>query len=111
MGGRHDTAAPRAHRDPIPLREAESFRVFGRDVERLAASQRRRIAAALHAGVIRVEPAARGELERVLGVGTLERRVVLHDGKRSGGTFARLLPQATVQEQLTGMLLVVAGPL
>ena len=53
--------------------------VLGREVERLAAAQRRGVAAGLHAGVVGVEPAAGGEPEREVGVEPVDRRVVLDD--------------------------------
>src|SRR5690349_4854338 len=86
-------------------------RDLGREIERLTAPQWRRVPAGLHAGVVRIESPSGGELERILRVGSLERRIVLHDGERRGRPFARLLPQAAVQEQLTGVLLIVARPL
>ena len=94
-----------------PGDHAEALAVLGGEVERLAPAQRRGVAAALDAGVVRVEPAARGQADREL-VGQLVDRQLVHDdveGRQRAGD--RLVPQPAVQELLAGMLLVPAGPL
>ena len=70
---RLDRAAARGDAHDLALLEQHALGVLGREVERLAAVQRRAVAVRLHAGVVRLEPAAGGEPDRVLGVERLER--------------------------------------
>ena len=60
------TTDPRRERHAyaVALANAVARGIFGRDVERLAAPQRRRIAAALHAGVERIETPAGRQAQR-----------------------------------------------
>ena len=109
---RLDRAAPRHDPDALALGEPSALGVLGRDVERLAAPQRRGVAAGLDAGVVRVEPAAGGQPDRVT-----RRRACRPAGRARPARTARgcpatgLLPQPRVEEQLAGVRLVVARPL
>src|SRR5439155_14248586 len=91
--------------------DAEPFRVLGRNVDGLAAMQRRRVSARLDARVVALETTTGREHERILLVRLFDRGVVLDRVKGSELSFGRILPQARVQELLTGVLLVRAGPL
>ena len=86
-----------------PSSSSIALGVLGREVERLAAVQRRAVAVRLHARVVGLEPPAGGEADRVLGVERLEGRLVL-DGARTapGSPSQRLRPQALVQERRAG---------
>ena len=70
---------PRADdtRTRSPVCDAELLGVLRRQLELLAAPQRRRVAAGLHAGVERVQPAAGGQAQRELVRELLGRRRVL----------------------------------
>ena len=54
-----------------------SRRILRGQIQRLAAAQRRGVAARLHAGVERVEPAPGGQAQRELVVELVDRRLVL----------------------------------
>ena len=108
---RLDRAAPRGHAHDLALLEQHALGVLGRDVERLAAVQRRAVAVGLHARVVRLEPAAGREADRVLGVERLVGRLVLDRRERRGLALERLGPEARVQERRAGALLVRARPL
>ena len=105
----------RAARRPAPARPRArpyALGILGRDVERLAAPQRRRVAARLDAGVVRVEPPARSS------AGSGSRRSACRPAGRArprtnGAAVARdrVLPQPRVEEQLARVVLVVARPL
>ena len=81
--GASTCAAPRDRRGRARRRPARRGRVLRGDVERLAASQRRRVARRLDARVVRVEPAAGREADREVVVEPVDRRVVL-DGHERG---------------------------
>ena len=108
---RLDGAAARRDAHDLALLEQHALGVLGRDVERLAAVQRRAVAVGLHARVVRLEPAAGGQPHRVLGVERLERRLVLDRRERRRLALERLGPEARVQERRAGALLVRARPL
>ena len=106
------TTAPRREtmRTELVRVEPVAGRVFRREVERLAASSRRRVGAGLHAGVVVGQPSAGGEPQRELG-GQRIRGLLMRNGvERRARPLQRPLPQAPVQERLTGMGLVVARP-
>ena len=96
---RLDGAAARRHAHDLALLEQHALGVLGRDVERLAAMQRRAVAVGLHARVVRLEPAAGGQAHRVLGVERLERRLVHDRRERRRLALERLGPQPRVQER------------
>ena len=80
----------------------------------LRSPQRRRVAAALHPGVVRVEPATGRQTERELGIQAVDRRVVDHHAERRLGPLGLgivELPQAGVEEQRARVRLVRARPL
>src|SRR5262249_56464442 len=106
--GHLDGAAARPHADHLALAKAIAIGVFRRDVEALAAAERRAIAGGLHAGVVLLEPAPCGQAQRKLGVEAIDRRIVLHRDERHARTANRPLPQPAVQEHLPRLLLAVA---
>ena len=106
-----DLAAPRDHADALAFGQAEPLGVLGADVERLAAPQRRRVAAGLDAGVVRVEPAPGREADREVVVELVDGRVVVDRDERDAIARDRVLPEAAVEEQLARVVLVVARPL
>ncbi len=79
---RLDRSAARRDAHDLALLDQQPVGVLRRQVERLAAVQRRVVAVRLGAGVVRLEPAAGGEAQRVLGVERLVRRLVLDDRER-----------------------------
>ena len=104
-------AAPRDHADALALGQAEPLGVLRADVERLAAPQRRRVAARLDAGVVRVEAAAGRQPDREVVVELVDRRVVVDRDERHAIARDRVLPEPAVEEQLARVVLVVARPL
>src|SRR5262249_40351305 len=66
-------APARPHADHLALAKAIAIGVFRRDVEALAAAERRAIAGGLHAGVVLLEPAPCGQAQRKLGVEAIDR--------------------------------------
>src|SRR6185369_7889160 len=108
---RLDLAAARRDTDELAVGEAQPRRVLRRDVERLAASQRRRVAAGLDAGVVRVEAAAGRQADREVVIELVDRRVVLDREERRPVARYRIFPEPAVEEELTGVVLVVARPL
>ena len=79
---RRNRPAPRAHAYALALANAVACGIFGRNVETLAAPQRRRIAAALHAGIERIQAPAGRQAQRKLVVERFDRRVVVDRRKR-----------------------------
>ena len=108
---RLDRAAPRRDADDLALADLEPLGVLGRELERLAAVERRAVAVRLRAGVERLEPAAGRETDRVVGVERLERRLRLDDAERRARPLDRLGPEPLVEEERAGVLLVGARPL
>ena len=79
----------------LAVGELEPLGVLGREVERLAAVQRRAVEVRLHAGVVRLEPPAGREPDRVLGVERLERRPRASTTENgAGGPAERRRPRA-----------------
>ncbi len=110
---RLERPAARRHTDRVTGIDAETRGVLGGHVERLAAVQRREIAAALHARVERLQPAAGGENERVLVVRLLDRTFVMDDGeRREAAALGRIVvPEPRVEELRSRVLLVGTRPL
>src|SRR5579862_1968444 len=108
--GYDDRSTPRGNADAIAVGEAVMSRVVGRDVERLATPKRRRITAALHAGVEGIQAPASRQTNRIFAVERFDRRIVFDDGERRRCTAQRLLPEASVQELLARMVLVITRP-
>src|SRR5204863_239232 len=93
-----DVGAPRT-------KSTETRRVVGREIQRLTAPGRRLVPRRLHAGVVLLEPASGGQPERILRIERLERQLVLDDAERHAQPGNGPLPEAAVQEELTGVLL------
>ena len=86
--GHLDLAAPRDDAHELALGEPEAPASSGEMSSDLAAAQRRRVAAGLDAGVVRVEPAAGGQADREVVVELVDRRVVLDRDERRRGARA-----------------------
>src|SRR5881394_1529824 len=104
-------SASRRHEDVVAIRDAEIARVLRRQVEGLATVERRGVAPALDARVVRLQPPPRRQEEGITSVGLFDGRIVLHDAEWRRRTAARRLPQTRVQELLAGMRLVGTRPL
>ena len=91
---RLDLAAPRDDPDALALGQAVGRGVLGRDVERLAAPQRRGVAGGLDAGVVRVEAAAGRQADREVVVELVDRRVVVDRHERHAVARAPGPPRA-----------------
>ena len=98
-------------RDDLAVRQLQPLGVLRREVERLAAVQRRAVEVRLGARVVGLEPAAGGEPDRVVGVERLERALRLDDGERRRRPAEGVSQSRLVQELRPGMLLVQARPL
>ena len=97
--GRVDRAAARRDAHDLAVRDPEALDVLRREVERLAAVERRAVTVRLRPRVERLEPPTRREADRVLVVERLERRLRLDDAERGERPLDRLRPQTAVEEQ------------
>jgi predicted acetyltransferase len=75
--GHLDLPAPRDDPDGLAVREPVRRGVLGRDVERVAPAQRRRVPRRLDPGVVRIEAAASREPDGEVGIELVDRRIVL----------------------------------
>src|SRR5689334_2218397 len=97
----------RRHAHDVTGLDAQSFRVLGRNVERLAAMERREIAAALDAGVERLEAPTRRQEKREFLVRLFDGTLVMHDRERREPAALRriVVPQSGVEELRARMVL------
>ncbi len=98
-----DRAAPRRDLDHLALLDEQPLSILGRELERLTAVKRRAVQVRLHTGVVRLEPPARRQPDRIVSIESLEGRAVLDDRERRRRPLARLLPEPAVQERRPGM--------
>ena len=109
--GRLDRAAARDDARARAVGDAVALAVGGCEQDRLAADvERRLVAAALHAGVVRLEPPPGREAQREVVVEQVDGRRVLDDLERRA-LLDDVVPQPAVDEELAGVVLVAARPL
>ena len=109
--GRYHRAAARADANSLSFAKVVERSIFGREIERFVAAQRRSIASGLHSGVVGIEAAAGGEADRILLVQLIYRRFKFRRAERCAGAEHWSLPQAAVEIQFARMGFVVAWPL
>src|SRR5207253_5464470 len=106
-----DLTPSRDHADPLAIVELEQLGVLRGYVERLPATEWRRVARRLDAGVVRVEAATGREADREVVRQLVDGRVVVDRRERRRRSGNGVLPEPAVEEQLAGMVFVVARPL
>ena len=104
-------AAARADADALAVLHTDALSILGRDEQRLALSERRRVLVGLNTRVEGVEPATGGQSDRKLFAQAIDRRIVLHGVERSAGALDGMLPEPSVQELRAPMRFVRTGPL
>ncbi len=105
-----DAATPRDRPYLLAVFNAQSPPVVRMDVERLAASQGRGIAAGLDSGIKGIQSPSGCQADRELIGEALDRRLVLGHVERRQRTLHRVGPEPPMQERAAGMILGRAGP-
>jgi hypothetical protein len=91
--GNLHVAATRDGPDAFSIGQPVRVGVLGTDVEALATPHRRRVTSSLDPGVVRVEPATRGEPDREVVVELVNRRIVIDGGEGHAIARNRVLPE------------------
>src|SRR5262249_47238119 len=85
--------------------------IFRREIDRLAAAQRRAVTRGLHAGIVGIETPPGGQANRIVCVDRVDRRNELHYTERRPGADQGILPESAVKIHFAGMRFIVTRPL
>ena len=103
--------ASRGHEHDLSVLDPEPLSVLGREIERLAAVQRRAVQVRLRTGVVGLEPPARGQADREVLVEFVDRRLERRHAERRQRPLDRVLPQPAVEVLRSRVILGRARPL